>query len=201
MHNAFLPVQVRYNSLLTEDDFSLVQFIVFWSRLHLNPVPDTWLFSCTWGWMRYSHLKLAKISLHDSHNFPQLQKLMGYSCGNPSKRYTRANGECMLSSSFRWKPLVGKRLEQNFFVCGCKTSVTAPRWTQSSCENEQEWAMFEVPDLMSGGDWINLVEFFWWNTLLVLNDVLKTYRCLQLWCICLHHQVSAYLKCSRTWKG
>lgn len=45
VYNAFLPVQVRYNSLLTEDDFSLVQFIFFYSRLSLRPVPARWRLS------------------------------------------------------------------------------------------------------------------------------------------------------------
>lgn len=51
------------------------------------------------------------------------------------------------------------------------------------------------------------VEFFRWNTILVLLlllffqylNLLKTYTCLQLFCIHLYHEVSACLKCSITW--
>lgn len=173
------------------------------NRLTLNPVPATWLFSCIWGWTHYPHPKLAKVSVHDSHHFPLLQKHMGYSCGNPSTRYRRSSGfECMLSSrkNSRWKHLAGKKeLKHNFFARGCNPSVMAPGWAQGSCENEQEWTTFEVPNLMSGGEWVHPVEFFRWNTLLVLKDMLKAYMCLQLCYICLHDQVSACLKWSSTW--
>lgn len=139
MYDAFLPVQVRYNSLLTEDYFSLVQFVVFCSRLSLNPVPAIWLFSRIWGWMHYSHLKLAKISLCDRHNFSQLQTLTEYSCGKTVEKDQWAGVHAQFQKKIQMEAFVGnglERLEHYFFVCGCNPSVMTPGWTKSSSENE-----------------------------------------------------------------
>jgi len=89
--------------------------------------------------MHYPHLKLAKVSVHDSCYCPLLQKHMGYSYGKPSTWYSKTSGfQCMLSfrKNSEWKHLVEKKeWKHHFFARGCNTSVTILGWAKGSCEN------------------------------------------------------------------